>query len=127
MWDFQGQIWKKNLPISGEFCMNLCHKLHQKTISKKRPILWEFSGQISLEINRFCADQTSVFNAFFNEIIVRSFNNNTFQKMRLTSWLVPSFLQHNLRLVVFGHCLLISVMRFQDKFARLRHVNSPNS
>ena len=27
---------------------------------KKRRLLWLFSGQISLEIDRFCADQTSV-------------------------------------------------------------------
>ena len=43
-----------------------------------------------------------------------------------TSWLVPSFPQHNLRLVVSGRCLHVSVMKFQDKFASLRQVNSPN-
>jgi len=36
-------------------------KLHQKAIGKKRPILWLFSRQILLEIDRFCADQTSIF------------------------------------------------------------------
>ena len=37
------------------------------------------------------------------------------------------FLQHNLRLVVLGKCLLIVVMKFQDKFARLQQLlNSPN-
>ena len=40
----------------------------------------------------------------------------------LTSWLVPSFLQHNLRLVVSGCCLHISVTKFQDKFTSLRQV-----
>ena len=45
----------------------------------------------------------------------------------LTSWLVPSFLQHNLRLVVSGCCLHILVSKFQDKFTSLRQVNSPNS
>ena len=44
----------------------------------------------------------------------------------LTSWLVPSFLQHNVRLVVSGHCLHISVTNFQDKFVSLQQVNSPN-
>ena len=44
----------------------------------------------------------------------------------LTSWLVPSFLQHNLCLVVSVHWLLISLMKFHDKFASLRQVNSPN-
>ena len=41
----------------------------------------------------------------------------------LTSWLVSRFLQHNL---VLGSCLLIVVMKFQDKFARLQQLNSPN-
>ena len=37
----------------------------------------------------------------------------------LTSWLVPSFLQHNLRLVVLGRYLHVSVTKFQDKFAEI--------
>ena len=45
----------------------------------------------------------------------------------LTLWLVPSFSRHNLRLVVSGHCLQVSVMNFQDKFVILRQVNCPNS
>ena len=45
----------------------------------------------------------------------------------LTSWLVPSFLQRNLCLVVSGHCLHITVSKFQDKFASLWQVNSPYS
>ena len=45
----------------------------------------------------------------------------------LTSWLVPSFSQHNLCLIVSGRCLHVSVTKFQDEFASLRQVNSPNS
>ena len=45
----------------------------------------------------------------------------------VTLWLVPSFLQHNLHLVVSVSYLHISVMKFQDKFASLRQVNSPYS
>ena len=45
----------------------------------------------------------------------------------LTSWLVPSFSQHNLRLVVSERCLHVSVTKFWDKFASLRQVNTPNS
>ena len=45
----------------------------------------------------------------------------------LTSWLVPSFLQHNLPRVVMGRCLHVSVTKFQDKFTSLRQVNSPSS
>ena len=45
----------------------------------------------------------------------------------LTSWLVPSFSQHNLLLVVSGCRLHISVTKFQDKFACLRQVNSSYS
>ena len=43
----------------------------------------------------------------------------------LTSWLVPSFLQHNLRLVVLEHCLHVSVTKFWHKFASLWQVNTP--
>ena len=43
----------------------------------------------------------------------------------LTLWLVPSFSQHNLRLVASGRCLHVSVTKFQDEFASLRQVNSP--
>jgi len=45
----------------------------------------------------------------------------------LTSWVVPSYSQHNLHLVVLGRHLLISVTKFQDKIASSRRVNSPNS
>ena len=45
----------------------------------------------------------------------------------LTSWLVPRFLQHNLRLVVSKRCLHVSVTKLQDKFTSLRRVNNPNS
>ena len=37
----------------------------------------------------------------------------------LTSWLVPSFSQHNLCLVVSGRRLHVSVRKFQDKFAEI--------
>ena len=45
----------------------------------------------------------------------------------LTSWLVPSFLQHPQCLQVLVHCLLVLVTKFQDKFASLQEINSPNS
>ena len=44
----------------------------------------------------------------------------------LTSRLAPSFSQHNLHLVVLGRSLIV-VMKFQDRFASLRQLNSPNS
>ena len=40
----------------------------------------------------------------------------------LMSWLVPSFSQHNLHLVVSGHCLHVSVTKFQDKFAEMNFI-----
>ena len=43
-------------------------------------VVINFSRQISLEIDRFCADQTSVFNVFLTEDNICSFNNNTLQK-----------------------------------------------
>ena len=55
--------WKNRL-ISPEFHGKFQGKLRQKAIGKKRPILWLFLKQISLEIDRFCTDQTSVFNVF---------------------------------------------------------------
>ena len=45
----------------------------------------------------------------------------------LRSWLVPSFSQHNLRLVVSERCLDVSVTKFWHKFASLRQVNTPSS
>ena len=44
----------------------------------------------------------------------------------LTSRLAPSFSQRNLHLVVLGRSLIV-VMKFQDRFASLRQLNSPNS
>ena len=102
-----------------------CHgifrdKLCQKTISKKQPILWECWGQILLEIYRFCADQTSIFNISLTEAIICSFNNNTLHKSEpmaklSTSLLVPSF--SNWYSCSFG--------MFLDKLAPLQQVNSP--
>ena len=40
------------------------------------------SRQISLEIDQFCANQTSIFNVFLTEVIICSFNNNTLQKLQ---------------------------------------------
>ena len=45
----------------------------------------------------------------------------------LTSWLVPSFSQHNLRPVVLGCCLHFSVTKFQDKFTSLQQADSLSS
>ena len=42
--------------------------------------------------------------------------------------LSASFLQlSNLHVVVLGHCSLVVVMMFQDKFAHLQQLNSPYS
>ena len=76
---FLGTNSRKNRPISREFS-------GQKAIGKKRPILWLFSRQILLEINRFRSHQSSIFNVFLTEVMAKP----------LTSWLVPSFSQHNL-------------------------------
>ena len=48
-------------------------------------------------------------------------------QQQYTPWLVPSFSQHHLRLVVLERCLHVSGTKFQDKFASLREINSPNS
>ena len=77
---FLGRNSWKNRPISREFGGKFQGKLRQKAIGKKRPILWLFSWQISQEIHRFRADQTSVFNVFLTEVIICSFNDNTLKK-----------------------------------------------
>ena len=69
-------LWK-NWPILREFSRQISPK---SNIGKKQPILWLFSGQISLQIDRFCADETSVLNVFLTEVIICSFNNNMLQK-----------------------------------------------
>ena len=61
---FLGTKSQKNWPISREFCGNFRGKLGRKAIGKKRRILWLFLGQISLEIYRFCSDQSGVFTVF---------------------------------------------------------------
>ena len=83
---------------------------------KNRPILWLFSRQISLGINRLYADQTSIFNVFLTEVIICSFNNNTLQKWTngkaFNIMASAQFSQHHLRLVVLGCCLHVSVTKF---------------
>ena len=76
--NFAGFVGTKSRKID-RFRGNFRSKLGRKEIGKKRRILWLFSEQISLEIDRFCADQTSVFNVFLTEVIICSFNNNTLQ------------------------------------------------
>ena len=105
-------FWRQILGKIGRFRGSFRGKPHQKAIGKKGAILWLFSWQISLEIDQFGADQTSI-----NEPMAKPF----------ISWLVPSFSQHNLHLVVSGRCLHVPVTKFQDKFANLRQVNSPYS
>ena len=52
--------------ISREFRGRFRGKLHQKEIVKKRPILWLFSRQISLEIDRFLRWSDQRFQRFSN-------------------------------------------------------------
>ena len=74
---FLGTNSWKNRPISLEF--SGANYTKEPSV-KKRRILWLFSGQISLAIDRFCADQTSTFNVFLAEVIICSFKNNMLQK-----------------------------------------------
>ena len=80
-----------------------------------------FSGQILLEIDQFCTDLMSTFNVSLTEIIICYFKNKVQEKWAngkafniMTS--AQCFATY-LRLVVLGRCLLIVVMKFQDKFA----------
>jgi len=71
---FRDKIVEKSADFAG------IANLAGKQSVKKGRILGLFSGQISLEIDRFCSDQTSVFNVFLTEVIICSSNNNTLQK-----------------------------------------------
>ena len=77
---FRGIFRDKFAEKSADFLGSFQGKLHRKAIGKKRPILSLFSEKILLEIDWFCADQTSVFNIFLTEVIICSFNNNMLQK-----------------------------------------------
>ena len=67
------KITEKSADFAGIFGANLAGKQSVK----KRWILW--LRQISLGIDRFCADQTSVFNVFLTEVIICSFNNKRYR------------------------------------------------
>ena len=73
---FRDKITENSADFAGIFGANLAGKQSVK----KRWILWLFSGQILLEIDRFCIDQTSIFNVFITEVIICSFNDNTLKK-----------------------------------------------
>ena len=107
---FLGANSRKNRLILRHFRGNVWAKLRRKSISKKGRFCGYFWGKILLDVDRLCADQTSVFNVFLTEVIICSFNNNTLQK-----WTNGKA------------CLHVSVTKFQDKFASLRQVNSPYS
>ena len=66
------RIFRDKFGKISRFCRNFQDKLHWKAIGKKWAILCLFSGQISLVINWFCTDQTSVFNVFLKEVIICS-------------------------------------------------------
>ena len=54
----------KNHLFLQEFRGNFWANFAEKISVKKPPILWEFSGQISLEIDQFCTNFVSVFSVF---------------------------------------------------------------
>ena len=73
---FRDKFAEKSVDFAGIFGANFT----EKQIGKKWPMLWLFLGQISLEIDQFCADQTSIFDVFLTEVIICTFNNKTLQK-----------------------------------------------
>ena len=123
--NFEGQIPGKISQFHGKFQ----GKPHQKAIGKKRPILWLFSRQILLEIDRCCADQTSVFNVFLTEVVICSFNKNTLKKWTngkaFKIMASAQFFATQSTPGSFGTLFA----RFSDegKFASLQQVNSPDS
>ena len=107
-----GDKFAENRPIQREFRGSFWGKPKQKAIVKKGPILWLFSWQISLEIDQFWADQTSIFNVFLTEVIICSFNNTLLKCTNGKAFNIMAsaqFFATYLRLVVWGRCLHVPV------------------
>ena len=75
---FRGILRDKFAEKSRRFCGKFGEIFRANFFSG--PILWLFLGQILVEIDWFCADQTSIFNVLLTEVIICSFNYNTLQK-----------------------------------------------
>ena len=73
--NFAGFLWansRKNWPILQHFRGNVWGKLRRKSIGKKSRFCGYFLGKILSDIDRFCTDQTSVFNVFLTEVIINA-------------------------------------------------------
>ena len=120
-------MWKNQL-ISGEF---LGANFTKKQLVKNGQFSGYFQGQFHLKLIGFALIRPAFLtflkqrSSFALSTTIRSRNEPMAKP--LTSWLVPSFSQHNLRLVVSERYLHVSVTKYQDKFASLCQVNSPNS
>ena len=71
----RGKFAEKSTDFTGIFGANLA----ENQLVKKGRFCVYFSGKTWLGVDRFCADQTSIFNVFLTEVIICSFNNNTLQ------------------------------------------------
>ena len=113
---FRGKFAEKSTDFAGIFRANLAEN---QSVKKGR--LWGyFQGKLRQRSIGFCADQTSVFNVFLKE---SSFALSTTIRSRtepmakpLTSWLVPSFSQHNHAWKFRSYGTLFA--RFSDKVSR---------
>ena len=117
---FRDKITENSADFVGIFGANLAGKQSVK----KWWILWLFSGQILLEIDRFCTDQTSIFNVFITEVIICSFNNNTLKKW--TNGKAYNIMA-SAQFFETECCLHVSVTKFWHKFASLWQVNTSSS
>ena len=121
------KLWKNQL-ISREF---LGANFTKKQLVKNGQFSGYFQGKFHLKLIDFALIRPAFLtflkqrSSFALSTTIRSRNEPMANS--LTSWLVPSFSQHNLCLVVSGRCLHVSATKFQDKFASLRQVNSPYS
>ena len=104
-WIFRDKIAEKSANFAGIFRANLAGKQSVK----KQQTLWLFSRQISLEIDQFCADQTSVFNVFQKWNNGKAFNIMASAQFFAT-YSIPGSLH-------------VLVTKFWHKFAILRQVN----
>ena len=113
---FLGTNSQKNRPISQQFSGQTPPKNNWKKTADFVVIFRENSLEIDWLIR-------PAFLTFFKQrssfaLSTTICSRNEPMAKPLTSWLEPSFSQH-LHLVVSGHCLHVSVTKFQDKFGEI--------
>ena len=114
---FLGANFQKNRPISQQFSGQTSPKNNWKKTADFVVIFRENSLEIDWLIRPAFLTFFKQRSSFALSTTICSRNEPMAKPLR--SWLVPSFSQHNLCLVVSGRRLHVSVRKFQDKFAEI--------